>query len=422
MPLAPITRRPLLICLAFLLIAALWPAILAAEGPDDSLDWETERARTFEQCAQARESCNRQNCEQHDHYSGCAVDCIGCFDMTVSYAFNETSWALHPSYGACVMPIIRGYIGEVASIQSDFVARTIDLYQQKESERAIRDVVSEALKACERNACQAKCADLGTTGGFQGWDCVCDPVPEPTASEAAEQIAEPSPDNEPSGSDSQIEARPEAPAEADTAEHSEGSVEKEDEHAGAGAGAESLSPPDPGDEGPSGDRNEDAQGVHDRPRWWKDASEARPRVHGFRIRPVSTVSGGIVYGFTRVTYEVQEILDDGSTGRRCTLRFSGKGLTLGWLAGANFAPGYQWSEMQVRGGWRMSLEELDGAQGWHSSAGGLLGGGSAMHIGTPASALDKRLETRGLGWAVGPYMGADWMWGTWEIVEGPTGG
>lgn len=428
MPHAPITRRFLAFLLCTLLLMAIAPCHSHAQGPGDALDLASERKRLFERCSRARESCSRQNCDLHNGYSGCAVDCVGCFDMTISYALNEERWSLHPSYGACVVPLIEGYISQVESIQADYVSRSIDYGQQSESERAVRDIVSEGLKACEQSACQAKCADLGTTGGFQGWDCVCNPLPPGTSSGADSSQGSPE--------DALDTASPDAPA--TTSGEQDASAEQVsggDEHPGQATGSDAAPMTDGAPaEVEHADSQADSQPSSGTGReWWEDVDDAEGqtesaptnveprRVHAFRIRPIDSFSAGIVVGHVQVTYEIQELLDDGTTGRRCTVRFTGQGLTLGWPGGASFAPGYQWSEMQVPGGWSMSLEELDGVSGWHSSVGSLVGGGSAMHFGGKGGVFDKRLESRGLSWSVGPYMGADWMWGTWKIIEGPVG-
>jgi hypothetical protein len=139
-----------------------------AEGPAGALDFEIESQQIHDQCAQALAHCNRQNCDLHNSYSGCAVDCVGCFGPTIGQAFSPERWEMHPSFGTCVLPIIEGYVAEGESIQASFLSRTINVYQQSESERAVRDIVSEALVRCEHTACETRCSDLGVGGGMQG--------------------------------------------------------------------------------------------------------------------------------------------------------------------------------------------------------------------------------------------------------------
>lgn len=357
-------------------LVMLVPAAALAEDPADVLDPEVESQRISDRCAEALAQCNRQNCDLHNGYSGCAMDCVGCFGPTMGWAFAPERWEMHPSFGACVLPIIEGYVAEVESIQASYLSRTINVYQQSESERAVRDIVSEALVRCERTACETRCSDLGVGGGMQGWDCVCDPLPEPTASPSQEFEAPDPAQTEPVADENEAESR-----EAEGGDEAQGN---EGEPAAGDAGDPAASPG--GQDAGSATSPED---------------ESPPRLKSFRIRPVSSFSAGELYGYVRVTYELEELYSDGTTGRRCTLRFSGWGAMIGFAINLSFAPGYQWSEMPVRVG-RMSLEDFHGVKGYHSSGGGLLGGWSGMYFGTRDDVSAKRAETAGLGWSVGP--------------------
>ncbi len=386
--------RPMALVLSLILFAILLPTTALAEDPSSALNLDAEAQRIHDRCAEALANCNQQNCDQHNGYSGCAVDCIGCFGPTVSWALNAERWEMHPSFGTCVLPLIEGYVAEVEAIQADYVSRAINVYQQAEAERAVRDIVSEAMPRCEQEACQAHCADLGVQGGMQGWDCVCDPLPEPTEDSSG-------------GADTsdQVQGRPEA-----------------DPPAGEGPDPTGSAGPDGGETDRPAQEGPDAPTAPDEGEASADTSpedESPPRLKTFRIRPINSFSIGEIYGYARVTYELQEVYSDGTTGRRCTLRFSGWGAMIGFAVNMNFSPGYQWTEMDVRSG-RMSLEDFHQVKGYHSSSGGLLGGWSGMYFATKDDAADRRAQTSGTGWSVGPWAGLDWIWGTWEIIEGPT--
>lgn len=409
MSVPPARRRLGRLLLSVLLLFLALGITPQADDPPAILDMAAERARLFGTCQEMLDTCNRQNCDQHD-YSGCAVDCVGCFGPTVGWPFVEKNWNLHPSYGTCAVAILEAYISEVASIHSQFLARTITLGEQGTAERAVRDVASEGLNTCLASACDAHCADLGRTGGFRGWDCVCDPIPEATADASGdEQVAEDDADSDGVSEDAGSRTPTQ---EADATVSDETSP------------PESVEPSSGTADREADDSTGDASGGE----WWEDvdaegagsaAHGTPPRPKSFRIRPVNAVSVGELIGYVRVTYEIQEVYDDGTTGRRCTLRYSGWGAMVGLPVGFSFAPGYQWSELPVRSG-RMSLEDFNGIAGYHSSAGGLLGGWSGFYFGHGKDYTTRRAQSSGGGWNVGLWLGLDWTWGKWEIVDGPT--
>jgi len=288
-------------------------------------------------------------------------------------------------------------------------------------------VFDEGILACREAACDPGCSAESHAGGI--WipptdrnrarcDCYDDPtatpVPTNTPAPTATATATPAPaltpisaqdagDDASESSSGQPVATPSSDTQTD-AEPSPSEVGTDD------SSKDQASTADTGRADSSSEPARDSrEGAQD---------DEIPRCLSFRIRPVSSWSVGEIVGYTRVTYELQEIYDDGTTGRRCTLRFSGWGLTVGLPVNANFAPGYQWTEFDAAKG-RMRLEDFDRVKGYHTSGGALLYGAGGFFFGTRDDTWSKQAQSRGASCNVGIYAGVDWMFGAWTIIEPP---
>jgi len=319
-----------------------------------------------EDCWRIRDDAATANCAK-SHYSGCALDVIGCFSGDCMFAFT-TDFCAAAGYLECVEGPTAANHACLTSCNDQFRnAASADVARQVMA-NCWNDCYApfdEAIVACKAAACDPKCVAEGHAAGIwtprnpPAWErCTCvDETPAAPAEQSAEQPAAPS------GGVAQ------------------GGL--------LGAGSVPALPP------PSG--------------------SCTQRVRQVRMRLVDSWSVGEIGGYTRVFYDIQELDDDGIVLRSTRIRFSGIGLTAGWVANYGFAPGTDWTYLTARR--PICLEDLHNAKGYHSSAGAVLGSWGAFYVGTRDSRADKVLQSSGVGWQVGPFIGVDWMWGSWQIVQ-----
>jgi len=163
----------------------------------------------------------------------------------------------------------------------------------------------------------------------------------------------------------------------------------------------------------------------------KDTGATREKFWKFRLRAVGWAAGanGLTL-FKRfrnlpvikdwapyaARFELTELREDGSVGRRCMIQFTGTGLSVGLPYTAGFPIDWDGAELATRSG--MNLEDFDGMTGSITSVGAVLGGYNKVTFGGigPGSIAAK---TEGWGWFIGLHGGWSPMYGRWDIVSSP---
>ncbi len=436
-------------------LCALFAILLSAPsvGADDpALDCIELNHDMQTRCTELRYEAMHLNC--WESYKGCSDDVVRCRIPSWNITFSHlTGLCDSADYLTCVLPARDDYLACLRACNERVAAADTDAQRAPILETCGDDcfaVLEANVLACGNSTCGDWCISQGYDGGVfthpldqHGCRCFNDPTApsEPADSTTpGETGTEGSPSSEAGSEDASGGVSEEGSA-SDTGAPNEGSettavkgqgsgnesAAPDADAASSGSSAESTGSASPdADVASSADSADSSTGASsgaDASSSGADASSSssealRPKCHSFRIRPVSAWSVGEIVGYTRVTYEIQEILDDGTTGRRCRIQFSGWGLTAGLPINANFSPGYQWTTFDTAKG-RMRLEDFDGVKGYHASGGALVYGVGGCTFGDADSTWNKQGQSSGSSWSVGPFLGLDWMFGTWKIVEPP---
>ena len=135
-------------------------------------DARTLRARLWSTCEKSLEQCREDRC--NPSYSGCRLDCSGCYNMPFTSAFAPEWWDLHPSYAPCAVGAVETYVAGVQGILGRQGARQISYDEGRHEDIDLRNAAHKTIMACREDTCRIVCAEKGMTLKDASRSCQCE--------------------------------------------------------------------------------------------------------------------------------------------------------------------------------------------------------------------------------------------------------